>query len=165
MEFRSQTYGSVQLEEIPEKLLDYYKKNKHWRTPFHIIIGTDSQNYHDTKMVNVIAITCEGHGGIFFDHIERLPRIANVAEKLQVETGDSLLIATKLIEILESSYKYKELYNNASITIHIDAGNSPKGKTATLIPSLIGWVHATGLECKVKPQSFVASSIADKISK
>ncbi len=165
MLFRSQTYGEVELENIPEKLLDYYKKNKHWETLFHIIIGTDSQNYHDTKMVSVVAITCEGHGGIFFDHIKRLPRIANVAEKLQVETGDSLVIATKLLEIFEKESRYHELYHNSTFTIHIDAGNSPRGKTATLIPSLIGWVHATGLECEVKPQSFVASSIADKISK
>lgn len=165
MLFRSQTYGEVELEKIPEKLLDYYQKNKHWETPFHIMVGTDSQNYHDTKMVSVVAITCEGHGGIFFDHIKRLPRIANVAEKLQVETGDSLVIATKLIEILSENNEFKELYNNSSFTIHIDAGNSPKGKTAMLIPNLIGWVNATGLECKVKPQSFVASSIADKISK
>jgi len=164
MLFRSQTYGEVELEAIPERLLDYYKKNKHWKTPFHIIIGTDSQNYHDTKMVSVVAITCEGHGGIFFDHVKRLPRISSVQEKLQVETGDSLLIATKLIEILEKP-RYRDLYKSANVTIHIDAGNSPNGKTASLIPALIGWVHATGLECKVKPQSFVASTIADKISK
>ena len=165
MLFRSQTYGEVELENIPEKLLDYYQKNKHWQAPFHIMIGTDSQNYHDTKMVSVIAITCEGHGGIYFDHIKRLPRIASVAEKLQTETGDSLLIATNLMEVINNNPRYRELYRVSSITIHIDAGNSPKGKTASLIPSLIGWVHSTGLECKVKPQSFVASSIADKISK
>ena len=87
-----------------------------------------------------------------------------MAEKLQVETGDSLIIATELIKVLETP-KFRDLYMAANITIHIDAGNSPNGKTASLIPSLIGWVHATGLECKVKPQSFVASTIADKISK
>lgn len=164
MIFHSYTYGKLNMADIPNKLLEFYQKNKHWGSQFNIIIGTDSQNHHDTKMVNVIAITCEGHGGIFFDRITRLPKIQSVREKLEKETGDSLLIATQLIQLLEKP-KYKQLYTNAPISIHIDAGNSPKGKTANLITGLIGWVHATGLECRVKPQSFVASSIADKISK
>ena len=165
MTFRSQTYGNTELRSIPEKLNDYYQKNKHWGTDFQIVIGTDSQNHNDTKMVTVIAILCEGHGGIFFDHIKHISRISNVKEKLNAETGDSLLVATQLLEVIESSEEFDELYMNVPISIHIDAGTSPKGKTYSLIKELTGWVTATGFECEIKPDSFVASSIADKISK
>ena len=67
--FKSQTYGNLELEQIPEKLMDYYNKNKDYNEPFEIIIGTDSQNFDQTKIVSVIVITCEGHGGIFFYEI------------------------------------------------------------------------------------------------
>ena len=48
---------------------------------------------------------------------------------------------------------------------HIDAGWSPNGKTKELIPGLVGWIKACGYDCEVKPDAFVASTIADKISK
>lgn len=165
MIFRSQTYGNTELEDIPRRLNEFYQKNKHYGTPFNIIIGTDSQNHYDTKVVTVVAITCEGHGGIFFDHIKHVDRISSVKEKLNYETGDSLIVATKLIEVFENDEELEELYLNANIAIHIDAGTSLKGKTHLLINDLIGWVTATGFECHIKPESFVASSIADKISK
>lgn len=165
MIFRSQTYGNTELEDIPRRLNEFYQKNKHYGTSFNIIIGTDSQNHYDTKVVTVVAIICEGHGGIFFDHIKHVDRISNIKEKLNYETGDSLIVATKLIEVFENDEELEELYLNANIAIHIDAGTSLKGKTHLLINDLIGWVTATGFDCQIKPESFVASSIADKISK
>lgn len=165
MIFRSETYGHVNLSDIPYKLNEYYKKNSHWGTEFQIVIGTDSQNHNDTKVVTVIAIICEGHGGIYFSHIKHTNKIKSVKEKLHFETGDSLLVAMKLLEIMENSEELEDLYMNAPMSIHIDAGTSPKGKTYSLINELTGWVNSTGFDCEIKPESFVASSIADKISK
>lgn len=163
--FRSQTYGEVALKDIPEKLKLFYDKNKHYGTPFNIIIGTDSQNHQKTKIVSVIAITCEGRGGIFFSCANYVDRINSVKEKLNHETGNSLVIATELIDIFENTDGLEEVYLEVPISIHIDAGNSPRGKTFSLIKDLVGWVSSTGFECKIKPDSFAASSIADKISK
>lgn len=163
--FNSQTYGKVSLSEIPIKLLDYYNRMKKYESTFHITIGTDSQNFSDTKIVSVIAATCEGHGGIFFYEITRIPIIQDVRKKLHTETNESLKIATEIVEILESNSIYEEMFINTYFSIHIDAGNSPKGKTKELIPELIGWIRACGYDCCIKPDSYVASSIADKISK
>ena len=66
MKFHSMTYGEIDLEEIPSKLLLFYNERKKYGMPFSLIVGTDSQNRHDTKVVTVITIVCEGHGGIFF---------------------------------------------------------------------------------------------------
>lgn len=164
MKFYSMTYGKIDLKEIPEKLLLFYNERKKYGTSFNLIIGTDSQNHKETKVVSVIAIVCEGHGGIFFYSKKLYPLIKNIKEKLQFETGQSLLIATNLLDELAQP-RYQKFLNEVPLTIHIDAGNSPKGKTAGLINGLIGWVEATGLKCEVKPDSFVASSIADRISK
>ena len=86
-------------------------------------------------------------------------------QKLQEETNDSLVLATKLIDLLTAEPEYEELFLSCPVSIHIDAGNSDRGKTKMLIPELVGWIRACGYEAKTKPESFVASTIADRISK
>lgn len=162
--FTSATYGELELNEIPSKILDYYNKMKKYDTNFQIVVGTDSQNFDYTKIVSVICVICEGHGGIFFYKIQNVDRITNVRQKLHTETNLSLEIANELIAQLETD-EYAELFLNSTFTIHIDAGNSDKGKTKELIPELVGWVKSVGFDVEVKPDSYVASSIADKISK
>ncbi len=108
---------------------------------------------------------CEGHGGIFFYEISRRALIRDVRTKLRVETNDSLQVAETLVETMENDKKYEEMYLNCPIAIHVDAGNSRNGKTRELIPELVGWIKACGYDCSVKPDSFVASTIADRLSK
>jgi len=162
----SPTHGKLTLEEIPQYIRDYYNRMKQYDTNIRITIGTDSQNFSYTKEVNVIAVICEGHGGIFFYKINNRDRILDVRTKLQMETGDSLEIADKLIRLLETE-EYEEVFLNTTFSIHIDAGYSEKGKTKDLIPELVGWVKGSISNCEVyvKPDSYVASGIADKISK
>ncbi len=163
--FQSYTYGEVDIEQVAVCLKDFYNKTKEFDTPFQITIGTDSQNFDITKVVSVIAVHREGHGGIFFYEITKIPRITNVAHKLTEETSRSLTIATELVSVLENNKEFDELRDNSIISIHVDAGWSERGKTAELIPNLIGWIKACGYVAEVKPDSYAASSIADKISK
>lgn len=164
--YKSQTYGKLKIEDIPGKLLTFYEDNKHYGQDFKIVIGTDSQNFdRKTKIVNVICILCEGHGGIFFHQDESVPQIKDVRAKLYKETQDSLSVADRLVELLEGDKRYEEMYLSCPIRIDIDAGNSPRGKTRDLIPGIVGWVNSLGWKCTVKPYSTAASSIADKYSK
>ncbi len=158
----SETYGKLELSQIPEKINEYYEKMKLYDTPIHIIVGTDSQNFDKTKLVSVIAVYCEGHGGIYFYEISRIDKIKDVRVKLHVETGESLKITTELVDLLES---FPDLFMNTTLSIHIDAGLNPNGKTRELIPELVGWIKSCGYDCETKPESWVASTIADRISK
>ena len=164
--YNSATYGILSLEQIPEKIKDYYEKMKGFQTPFKLTIGSDSQTFDTLKLVNVIAVICEGHGGIFFYEITRLPRTSDVRQKLTTETNESLQVALKLTEIFEQGI-YEEIRNNIQLSIHIDAGWSPNGKTKELIPELVGWIKGCTTNCvvEIKPNAYVASTIADKISK
>lgn len=163
--FVSPTYGKLNIDEVPERILEFYKKHRQYDSPVYIIIGTDSQNFDYTKSVSVIAVICEGHGGIFFYEVSKNPLIRDVRAKLHAETNDSLELTDKLVEIMEGNRKYEEMYLSCPISIHIDAGNSTKGKTRELIPELVGWIRSCGYDCRTKPESFVASTIADRISK
>lgn len=149
---------------IPDTILAYYNRHKDL-TNIKIIIGTDSQNFSDTKMVSVICVIAAGRGGIFFYNISRIDRIVDVRRKLHIETNASLELASGLVEIFEGNEKYHAMYLDCPISIHVDAGNSPHGKTRELIPELVRWIRASGYEAETKPLSFVASCVADKISK
>lgn len=163
--WNSQTYGKLELEQIPEKLLVFYERNLVYGEDMEITIGTDSQTHEaGTKIVTVISIICRGHGGIFFHTSEMHEPITIVKQKLETETYMSLEIARKLLELLENE-KYQVLVENCAFSIHIDAGTAPHGKTRDLIQALTGWVHAMGYKCEVKPDSYAASSVADKLSK
>ena len=161
--FRTGSGKKIEFDAIPAALLRFY--NAHSNDNVSVIIGTDSQNFSDTKMVSVIAVVAEGHGGIFFYEISHVDLIQNVHLKLQTETAASLELAQQLVTALESTDEYADLYKSCPLSIHVDAGNSDKGKTKALIPELVGWIRASGYDVKTKPESFVASSIADRISK
>ena len=160
----SPTYGELMMSGVADCIKDYYNRMKSYDTGIHITIGTDSQNFDYTKEVNVIAVVCEGHGGIFFYKISARDRISDVRLKLRTETGDSLLIADELLSVLEQPF-YENIFLNTTFSIHIDAGCSDRGKTKELISELTGWVKGLGYEPVIKPDSYTASGIADKISK
>ena len=163
IEFISPTHGAVDYRQMIEIMRKFYDKHKTYCNDFNVIVGTDSQNFSDTKMVSAIVLQCEGHGGIYFYKVERFPRIGDIRQKLNQETMLSLQYANELLDAMMELDE--EMFNAISFSIHIDAGHSANGKTKELIPSLVGWIHACGYECQVKPDSFAASTIANRISK
>ena len=163
--WNSETYGKLDLTQIPEKLMLFYDCNLMYGEPMELTVGTDSQNHSSgTKIVTVISMICKGHGGIFFYTAEYRGLMKIVKQKLETETFISLETAKTLIDELDND-DYHVLIDNCPLSIHIDAGNAPHGKTRDLIQALTGWVHAMGYECEVKPDSYSASTIADRLSK
>ena len=163
--FRTGTGRLIEFARIPDAILAYYEKNKEIVPEIGILIGTDSQNFDQTKCVSVICVIAKGKGGIFFYEVSKIPLVRDVRRKLHIETNASLNLATALVGILEGEERYHEMYLSVPISIHIDAGNSEKGKTKELIPELVGWVKSSGYDAETKPESFVASCVADRLSK
>lgn len=151
----SPTYGKVSNEKMIKIIKNFISKSRH--STYNISVGTDSQNYDYTKTVMVVAVHRVGNGGIFFYDIKRVKKITNISQKLFYETSSSLEIATKLSAALQ-----KEGID-FGISIHVDAGQN--GQTSKLIPEIIGWIKACGFDCETKPNSYAASSIADKYTK
>lgn len=159
---QSITYGEVSIKEI----VDIIEKRVNERpySNFQVVVGTDSQNFDKTKIVLVIALLEETKGGIFFYEITRVKKITNLKNKLYKETQMSLDCATELMQAFEDKYDDTGFdYTQIHFSIHVDAGF--KGDTREVIPEIVGWVKSCGYEVHIKPESFVASSIADKLSK
>lgn len=161
---KSPTFGHVNVEEMISHIIDYIKVDK--LADYEIAIGTDSQNFDKTKIVLSVVARRVGKGGIFFYNVKYIDLIRNVKEKLNLETYMSLELANKFMEILDKKKESGEFnYENYNINfqVHVDAGYN--GPTSALIPALTAWVRAYGYDVSVKPESFAASSIANKYSK
>ena len=159
---QSITYGEVSIKEIVDIIEK--KVNERPYSNFQVVVGTDSQNFDKTKIVLVIALLEETKGGIFFYEITRVKKITNLKNKLYKETQMSLDCATELMKAFEDKYDETGFdYTQIHFSIHVDAGF--KGDTREVIPEIVGWVKSCGYEVHIKPESFVASSIADKLSK
>lgn len=160
---KSITYGDVDLHKIVEIIADNVNKGHNYGE-YQVIIGTDSQNFDITKIVLVIAVLQHSKGGFFFYDISKVNKITNIKQKLYTETQMSLDCATKLMDEFEKYYDETGFdYSQIQFSIHVDAGFN--GPTREVIPEIVGWVKSCGYDVHVKPESFVASSIADKFSK
>lgn len=159
---KSITYGDVTIPDIVKIIDEYVEKNPH--NEYQIIVGTDSQNFDKTKIVLVIAVIQASKGGIFFYDISCVDKIINIKKKLYTETQMSLDCASELLDAFEKYYDETGFdYTKLNFSIHVDAGFN--GPTREVIPEIVGWVKSCGYDVHVKPESFVASSIADKLSK
>lgn len=156
----SPTLGKISLKEVV-KLIATKIENKD-DANWHLIIGTDSQNKYDTKIVTVIALHEVGHGGIYFYEIKHVSKIKDIRVKLYTETQTSLEIIDKLFEEFHNiNFDYTR--TNLALTLHVDAGFN--GPSSQVIPGIVGYVKSLGFDVEVKPESVAACCIADRISK
>ena len=154
----------INAPDIAKRIFDIIMSDK--TSSYEITVGTDSQNFDRTKMVEVIAIHKKGNGGTYFYNIEFIRLITNLKQKINEETGRSLFIAHALLDDLEELFMEKDMLLedlNVSFQIHCDIGRS--GKTSVLIKEIVSWVTSQGYVCLIKPDSYAASGIADKYSK
>lgn len=152
--FNSPTFGRISKEKVFNFIKNEVSQKK---GQYKIVVGTDSQNTYKTKMVIVICLIRVGNGGQFFYRVDWLPKIRDLNTKIYTETERSLEIAKELNDFLHKNGI------RAEVEIHIDIGT--EGKTKALIQSILGWISSEGFIAKIKDESYVASTIADRISK
>ena len=128
---------------------------------YEISVGTDSQNSSRTKLVQVITFRRVGHGGIFFYTSEYVQLIDNLRLKIYEETSRSIEIAQFFFNKFIKTFNCDDY--DITFYIHCDIGNS--GVTQQFVREIKGWIQSCGYNCLIKPESYTASGIADKLSK
>lgn len=160
--------------EMIQAVADYISLDP--KANYEIAIGTDSQNHDRTKIVEVIAVSNVGHGGIYFYHTEYVTRITEIKRKIQEETTRSIKNAEGFLDALDLELISRDIdlnEVNPRFCIHCDIGS--EGKTSVLISEIINWVHGCGYENVIIKSTtngesmldfpYAASSIANKITK
>lgn len=128
---------------------------------YRLVIGSDSQIKRtngdaETHFVTAIVIHRTGHGARYFWKKDKINRAPLLREKIYTETMKSLETAHELVPQLRAAIP-PDKYD---LEIHIDVG--PLGQTREMIREVVGMVNGNGFKAKTKPDSWGASSVADK---
>lgn len=129
-----------------------------------IIIGTDSQPVNNgTVFVVAVCIISdkENFSRTFYWSKKKLPKIYDLYSRISQEAQFSIEVANQLRDYSST------LKNDLNISIHIDvSSDSAKTKTSKYSNALINLVKAYDYpDVEIKPNSWAASSIADKYTK
>lgn len=122
-----------------------------------IIVGTDSILLHK-KFIFVNAVCCVGkeskfHGRYFYKrYLDKNEANKNIVYRLMKETTDSIELANLIKDITMSD----------NIEIHMDVNNNSKFLSGKYSSAVTGYILGAGYNYKIKPDAFVASSVADR---
>lgn len=156
MNFYSPTKGRLSFEQVFLEIVEFIKNNS--EATFKLIVGTDSQLREEVCYVTAIVILREGKGGRFFYSKEREKAKLSLKQRIFYETSKSLIVAARLAEKLTQNGMA-----DLNIEIHLDVGE--QGKTKEIIREVVGMVTGSGFGARIKPDSYGASTVADKYTK
>jgi len=126
--------------------------------PFEIIVGADSQlKSRGTFFALVITVIRSGHGGTFFYHKFQERRYSSLQQRIFQEAMYAVGLASEVREYL------RERNHDTPIRLHFDIGRN--GPTRKFIQSLLSLAETNHFRAEIKPNSFCASTIADKFTK
>lgn len=157
MFFTSPTLGILTLAQMTDHIKQFLQEDP--QATYKIVIGTDSQTTNRTTLfVSALIIHRVGKGARFFFGKKKSKPIFDLRYRIYKETELSL----NLIDVLNEN-KITDLVAEWPIEIHLDIGQ--QGETRKLIKEVVGWVTAVGYVAKIKPNSYGASSVADRFTK
>jgi predicted RNase H-related nuclease YkuK (DUF458 family) len=157
--FLSPTKGKLTLSQAISEIAEFIDEmpEKFYR----VVIGSDSQarrvnGVSETDFVTALIVHREGNGARYFWRKERVEKVPVLREKIYTETSMSLAAAQEIVPLLREAISPAKY----DFEIHIDVG--PMGPTREMINEVVGMVQGNGFKAKTKPDSWGASSVADK---
>lgn len=157
MEFISPTKGQLNFEEVFADIMAFAAESP--EDTYRLIVGADSQvrEKEGTCFVTALIVHRKGKGARFYYSRIREEHVRSLRQRIFYEASLSLNLASRLAEKLaESGHEF-------DMEIHLDVGNN--GATKTLVKEVVGMVNGSGFLCRIKPDSYGASAVADRYTK
>jgi len=161
--FYNPSQGNLKINQVIDEILAYIKEKP--ERFYDIIVGCDSSSGEEPHFPVAVVILRVGEGGRFFLKTigYKNRRFYNWKTRILEEVLLSCQLALYLRENLEK--RIKELLSASNYQfryIHADIGEN--GATKDMIKEVTGLIRGNGFEPKIKPESFVASTVADRFS-
>jgi len=162
--FDNPTCGRLTFKEVIDEIINYIGERP--GKEYDVVVGCDSSSDQDPCFPVAIVVLRKGHGGRFFlrkirfSHEEN-KRFVNWKMRILREVMLSCELALCLREKLEEKImEIEEIPNYEFKYIHADIGHN--GATKEMIKEVTGLIRGNGFEPMIKPESYVASGVADK---
>ena len=165
--FYNPSRGNLTLSRVIDELFNYMAEDT--ERFYDIIVGCDSSSGEEPNFPVAVVILRKGGGGRFFLKKIKYPpsakkkffnwkaRVLNeVLLSCQLALSLREKIIDKAVKISTDSLNYQFRY------IHADVGEN--GQTKDMIKEVVGLIRGNGFEPKIKPESYVASVVADRYS-
>jgi len=158
-DFVSPTKGPMSTEQVINQISEFVHEEP--GSFYRLVIGTDSQTHSvsgkpETDFVTAVIVHRQGKGARYFWRKLRQARRPVLRDKIYSETSISLETAEKMVPELRKAVSPAKY----DLEIHIDVGSL--GPTRDMIKEVVGWVNGNGYTAKTKPESWGASTVADK---
>ncbi len=155
-EFYNPTKGQLTFKDVVGEIISMLRD--HPKSEFDIVVGSDSHASSEDRevdFVSAIVVHHVGKGGRYFWKQKKVEGIYTLRDKIYKEALLSFDLAKDLMEELE-----ERVYLDYNLEIHVDAGQ--KGDTKEIIDEVVGMIMGTGFQVRTKPESYGASTVADK---
>ncbi|CAH2716804.1 hypothetical protein BACCIP111895_03992 [Neobacillus rhizosphaerae] len=176
---KSQTYhqsfqnlqeNEIMFEQVFERIIEFMNIDPSGN--FRLMVGTDSQVHKSqTTFITGIVIQNEGNGVWACIRKVIVPRkMTHLHERISLELSlteeiVSMFTEEKKNELIQIVLPY--LYQGATFIMegHIDIGAGKRNKTSEFVKEMVSRIESMGVEPKIKPNAFVASSYANRYTK
>jgi predicted RNase H-related nuclease YkuK (DUF458 family) len=159
--FYNPTKGNLSFQKVVDEIISYISEKP--EKFYDVIVGCDSSSGEEPNFPVAIVVLRVGHGGRFFlkkIHYQNR-KFYNLKQRILEEVLLSCQLALNLREVLNEKIRGKN-FNYQLRYIHADIGEN--GATKDMIKEVIGLIKGNGFEPKIKPEAFVASTVADRYS-
>lgn len=142
--------------EVSSQITEFIKDDP--EKSYKVIIGTDSQALEgrEADFVTAIVVHREGSGGRYFWRRIKNEKFHTMRDRIIHEVVTSLDVAKSILKKLKKGLTDTEW----GFEIHVDVGKN--GPSRELIQEVVGMVRSNNFEARTKPESYAASSVADR---
>lgn len=162
--FYSPSQGNLALDEVVAELFHYMSEKP--ENFYDIIVGCDSSSEEEPNFPVAVVILRKGEGGRFFlKRIKYPPSSKKKFYNWKSRILEEVLLSCRFASILKEKVEKKaealsDSFNYQLRYIHADVGEN--GQTKDMIKEVVGLIRGNGFEPKIKPESYVASVVADR---
>jgi predicted RNase H-related nuclease YkuK (DUF458 family) len=125
-----------------------------------VYVGADSIRFKRNglwfaKYSTVVILHMDSnHGGKIFHKNVEMRDFGNLRQRLITEAGFAIDAATAILDVV----------GQRKLEIHLDLNPNPRYKSNIAVKEALGYVKgSTGIDAKVKPDSFAATHAADHV--
>ncbi len=155
--FNDSKGGQLKTRDVVQAMLDFIRADD--KRTYKVTIGTDSQAVQGrvSDFVTAIVIHRVGNGGRYFwRRFKPRQGFHTIRERIVNEVLSSLEVARDFLAVAKDF----GILPKFDFEIHVDVGET--GKTKAMIQEVVNMIRANNFEAKTKPESYAASSVADK---
>ncbi|HLO11367.1 MAG TPA: ribonuclease H-like YkuK family protein [Pseudoneobacillus sp.] len=169
-QFQNLQESNLTFEQVFKRIMKFMKINPSGN--FRLMVGTDSQ-VHKKQTTFITGIVIQNAGKGVWACIRKviIPRkMTHLHERISLELSlteeiVSLFHEEGMNQLIEIILPY--LYQGATFSMegHIDIGVGKRNKTREFVKEMVSRMESMGVEPKIKPNAFVASSYANRYTK